>query len=77
MDEVKRVSKDTLNVMTLGTSGYIDKTLNPELPGLPKKPEVAPVADDAATRLENRRKAARRRSGGRAGTILTEGSTLG
>lgn len=39
--------------------------------------EEAPVADDSAVKIANRRKASRRRAGGRAGTILTEGSTLG
>lgn len=77
MDEVKRGAKDVVSVATLGASNYLEKTLNPNLPGLPGEPEVAPVADDEALRLENRRKAARRRSGGRAGTLLTEGSTLG
>ena len=38
---------------------------------------VAPVVDDELLKTVNRRKAAKRRSGGRAGTILTEASTLG
>ena len=76
-DEVKRQTKDLASVFTLGTSNYLEKTLNPDLPGLPGEPEVAPVADDEALKLANRRKAARRRSGGRAGTLLTEGSVLG
>ena len=51
--------------------------LTPDLPEGPDTPEIAPVADDEALKIANRRKAAKRRSGGRAGTILTEGSTLG
>ena len=75
--EIKRIGKDTLSVSTLGASNYLDKTLNPNLPKLPDAPEAAPVADEQAVSLANKRKAAKRRAGGRAGTILTEGSTLG
>lgn len=55
----------------------IKNLLTPEIPKLPDEPEMAPVADDQVLSLANKRKAAKRRSGGRAGTILTEGSTLG
>ena len=75
--EIKRVAKDSLSVVTLGASNYVDKALNPNLPKPPDAPEVAPVADDQALGLANKRKAAKRRMGGRAGTVLTEGSTLG
>lgn len=53
------------------------KALTPDLPDLPDAPEIAPVADDESLKIANRRKSAKRRSGGRAGTILTEGSNLG
>ena len=75
--ELERVASDALSVVTLGASNYIDKALNPNLPEPPAEPEKAPVADDAALKLSNKRKSSRRRAGGRAGTILTEGSTLG
>ena len=75
--KIERAGKDMLSVATLGASNYIDKKLNPDLPDLPEEPEKAPVADDAVLKIANKRKAAKRRSGGRAGTILTEGSTLG
>lgn len=74
--ELERIGKDTLSVATLGASNYIDKTLNPNIPK-PEEVKLAPVADDKAISLANKRKAAKRRAGGRAGTILTEGSTLG
>lgn len=75
--KIKRAGKDALSVVTLGASNYIDKTLNPDMPSLPDEPEAAPVADDQAVSLANKRKASKRRAGGRAGTILTEGTTLG
>jgi hypothetical protein len=74
--ELERIGSDTLSVATLGASNYIDKKLNPNLPK-PEEVKVAPVADDQALSVANKRKAARRRAGGRAGTILTEGSKLG
>jgi hypothetical protein len=75
--KIERIGKDALSVATLGTSNYISKTLNPDMPDLPAAPEVAPVADDQAISLANKRKSAKRRTAGRAGTILTEGSKLG
>ena len=76
MKEIKRQAKDTVSVMTLGASNKAGQVLNPNIPQ-PEDPKVAPVADDEASKMANRRKAAKRRAGGRAGTILTEGSTLG
>ena len=75
--QIEKAAKSTLNVMTLGASDAIGDALNPDLPKLPDAPEVAPVADDQAIGLANKRKASKRRKGGRAGTMLTEGSTLG
>ncbi|MDC0600122.1 hypothetical protein OAO65_02310 [Flavobacteriales bacterium] len=76
MKDIKRAGKDALSVATLGASNYVDKTLNPDIPTI-EEPDAAPVADDQAISLANKRKAAKRRQGGRAGTILTEGSKLG
>lgn len=77
--EVKRQTKDLTSVMTLGASNRGEQFVDDLTPDLPTagEPEVAPVADDDALSLANKRKAAKRRRGGRAGTILTEGSTLG
>jgi hypothetical protein len=75
--EIERATKDVASVATLGKSNYIKNKLMPDTPDLPDEPEGAPVADDDAIKTANRRKAAKRRSGGRAGTILTEGSKLG
>lgn len=75
--KIERAGKDWLSIGTLGASNYIGKALNPNQPEPPDAPEVAPVADDKAVSLANKRKAARRRAGGRAGTVLTEGTTLG
>lgn len=74
--KVKRMSKDALSVTTLGVSNYVDKKLNPDMPD-PEEPKVAPVADDSAIDLANKRKAAKRKTAGRVGTILTEGNSLG
>ena len=79
--KVKKGLSTVTNVITLG--GYnkakkeIKKLTDPEMPEAAKAPETAPVADDAAVRTANRRRAAARAKSGRAGTLLTEGNTLG
>ena len=77
--EVKRGAKDLTSVVTLGASNRAEQLIDDLTPDIPtaEEPELAPVADDDALSLANKRKAAKRRRGGRAGTILTEGSTLG
>ncbi len=79
MKEIKRQAKDAASVITLGASNKAEQELEKLTPDIPKPEEVepAPVADDASLKIANRRKAAKRRSGGRAGTVLTEGSTIG
>lgn len=74
--ELERITKDTVSLMSLGATNYASKTLNPDLPK-PDEPDVAPVADDEATKRAARRKASMRSRAGRAGTMLTEESTLG
>ena len=75
--KVKRIAKDALSVFTGGASNYIDKKLNPDLPAQPGTP-TAPVADEEALLKANRRALARKfAKRGRAGTMLTEGTSLG
>ena len=74
---IKRAGKDILSLTPAGQGVKMaDEVLNPDVPTI-EEPDVAPVADDQAISLANKRKAAKRRQGGRAGTILTEGSKLG
>ena len=75
--KLKRVGKDALSIATLGTSNYIDNVLHPDLPKQPGAPDPAPIADDEEVARANKRKAARRSKAGRAGTVLTEGGSLG
>ena len=75
--KIKRAMKDVASVVTLGASNTAEQMLNPDMPSLPDAPELAPVADDEAISLANKRKQSKRRQGGRAGTILTEGTSLG
>jgi len=75
--KVKRIAKDYLSIQTLGLSNVIDKKLNPDLPEQPTIP-TAPVADEEALQKANRRALSRKRAGrGRAGTLLSEGTSLG
>jgi hypothetical protein len=81
---VKKVTKSlesgfntTLNLGTLGMSNKVKNYLDPTIPPPPGAPAVAPVADDKAIQVANRRRMAGRASKGRAGTMLTQGDTLG
>lgn len=74
--KIERIAKDFTSVISGGASNKVRQTLNPDVPQ-PEETQVAPVVDDKAVRVANRRKAARRAAGGRAGTVLTQGDTLG
>lgn len=79
MKEIKRQAKDAASVISLGATNRAEQAVDELMPDIPQPEEVklAPIADDESLKLANRRKAAKRRSGGRVGTLLTEGSTLG
>lgn len=75
---IKGNKSKTINTVNVNPSldNIVYDKLNPNT-AKPIRDKNAPVVNDESTLLENKRKAARRRAGGRAGTILTEGSTLG
>jgi len=75
--KVKKFAKKSLNVMTLGASGYIDKKLNQKPPEPGDAPDPAPIPDDELMLTNNRRKAAMRPKGGRSSTILSSSNNLG
>lgn len=62
--------------LTAGLVRETKRALDTTLPQ-PTEPEAAPVPDDEELARAARRKEARRAKAGRAGTLLTEGSTLG
>ena len=76
---VEKGLKKVASVATFSVSNWIGQQLNPDMPELPNngKPSVAPVPDDAGKKIANRRKAAARKKGGRAGTMLSDTSKLG
>lgn len=55
----------------------IGKYLNPKIPQAADAPDPAPIPDDEASIIANRRKLAVRSKGGRSSTILSESSKLG
>ena len=85
--KIKSAAKGLLSFHTGGLSTAAEETgkavgrqLDKLNPDLPEQPNVltAPVADDQALQKANKRALARKRSKrGRAGTMLTEESTLG
>lgn len=75
--KISKIAKKGLNISTLGMSGKISKMFNPDIPQAPDAPDPAPVADDEASLISNRRAMATRRKGGRGSTILSESSKLG
>lgn len=65
-----------MNFNSFGVVGKTKKFFDPKLPTPPETP-VAPVVDDEAAQITNRRKMAKRSQKGRAGTVLTQSDTLG
>ena len=75
--KVKKGLKTGLNVMTLGMSNKISKYLNPKIPQAADAPDPAPIPDDEAALIANRRKLAMRSKGGRSSTLLSDSNKLG